>query len=71
MSYNRKQNREAAQKLFDDACRGAGLSSLEKRGFSKYMHNKNLLKDYMDYNRLKRLAREWQRSHENQYKTHK
>jgi hypothetical protein len=62
VSPDRKQNREAAQKVFNDACRGANLSQCERREFSNYMHNKNLLEDYMDYRRLRNLAEEWQRS---------
>lgn len=61
-AYGRKQDREAAQKLFDDACRGAQLTTCEKQEFSNYMHNNNLFEDYTTYNRMKALAEEWQRS---------
>jgi hypothetical protein len=66
---SRKEDREAAQKKFRDACKGAGLSELEMREFSKYMHNQNLLEDYMSYDDIKKLAREWAgRSGYNPYK---
>jgi hypothetical protein len=55
----RKENRESAQKKFDDACAAARLSPEEKGAFSRYMHNQNLLKDYMSYGEIKRLAEEW------------
>lgn len=58
MSY-RKEDRESAQKKFDDACRGAGLSSAEKNEFGTYCHNERLLEDYMEYSTLKGIAEKW------------
>jgi hypothetical protein len=58
----RKENRESAQEKFRNACKAAGLSTAERQEFSKYMHNKNLLSDYMEYGELKRLASEWKNS---------
>lgn len=69
MPDDRKENREAAQKKFRDACKGAHLSEAEMREFSHYMHNKGLLIDYMSYEEIKSLAAEWAgRSGYNPYK---
>ena len=55
----RKEDRESANSKFHNACKAAGLSEQERRAFSEYMHNKNLLRDYMSYDEIKRLATEW------------
>lgn len=59
VSWDRKENRESAQEKFRNACQAAGLSEAERQEFSKYMHNNNLLSDYMSYDEIKRLAGEW------------
>ena len=59
MADYRKENRESANSKFYSACKAAGLSEQERRAFSEYMHNRNLLSDYMSYGELKRLAEEW------------
>ncbi|MPM34099.1 hypothetical protein SDC9_80680 [bioreactor metagenome] len=60
MSWDRKEDRESAQQKFRNACKAAGLSEAERQEFSKYMHNNNLLSDYMSYGDIKSLAEEWQ-----------
>jgi hypothetical protein len=65
----RKEDRESAQRKFRLACKAAGLSDLEMREFSHYMHDNNLLYDYMEHAEIKRLAQEWAgRSGYNPYK---
>ena len=59
MSDYRKENQESANSKFYNAGKAAGLSEQERRAFSEYMHNQNLLRDYMSYDEIKRLAEEW------------
>lgn len=56
---SRREDREAAQKKFDQACKAAGLTDTEQAAFGRYCHENNLLQDYMSYDEIKRLASEW------------
>jgi len=68
-SSDRRENRESAQKKFNNACAGARLTASEKQAFSKYFHKMDKYKrEYMSYGEIKRLASEWARSAQNPYK---
>lgn len=63
MSDDRKENREAAQQKFRNACRDAGLNDVQRQQFSRYMHDKGLLEDYMSYQDIRKHAEDWLRNH--------
>jgi|GEM_PF-6124677 len=59
----RKENRESAQDKFRDACRNAGMNDTQRQEFSRYLHNRGELTDYMSYSDIRSKADQWLREH--------